>query len=141
VEVRISRCSWLLGGAILSGALLLAGCSSGGSGNGGGVSASSSAIAAAQSACGQRPQASGNIYVRTIAPGVLPAVQEIGGKWGWDSTANKCLTSVQYVIATAPQMTGVCTQVAYVADNPGYHMHASSAPRLKHVIAETGPAC
>jgi hypothetical protein len=68
-------------------------------------------------------------------------VQELAGKWGWDSTTNTCVTTVQYVIAHAPQSSGVCTQVAYVADNPGYHMHAVSAPRLKHVVAETGPGC
>jgi hypothetical protein len=141
VEVRISRCSWLLGGAILSGALLLTGCAGSGSSGGGGASASASAIAAAQNACGKRPAASGHIYVRTIASGVLPQVQELGGGWGWDSASNKCVTSVQYVIAHAPQETGVCTQVAYVTDNPGYRMHAASAPRLKHVVAETGPGC
>lgn len=140
MEFRTSTYSLLLGGAILSGALVLTGCSSG-STSGSGVSASASALAAAQNACGQRPSTSGDIYVRTIAPGVLPQAQELASKWGWDSTTSKCLTSVQYVIANAPQTSGACTQVAYVADNPGYHMHAASAPKLKHVIAETGPAC
>jgi hypothetical protein len=139
VEVRISTCSWLLGGAILSGALLLTGCASSGSAGGGGASASADAITAAQNACGQRPSPSGDIYVRTIAPGLLPQVQQLADKWGWD--ANKCLTSVQFVLAHAPQRGGSCTQVAYVADNPGYHRHAASAPRLKHVVAETGPGC
>jgi hypothetical protein len=143
VEVRISRCSWLLGGAVLAGALLLTGCASSGSSGGGGASASAStsAIQAAQNACGKRPAASGKIYVRTIASGELPQVQELGGGWGWDSSSNKCVTSVQYVITHASQGTGVCTQVAYVADNPGYHMHSASAPRLKHVVAEAGPGC
>lgn len=140
MQVRTSTRSWLLGGAILSGALVLTGCASSGS-TGGGVSASASAIAAAANACGQRPSTSGDIYVRTIAPGLLPQVQELAGKWGWDSTTSKCLTSVQYVIATAPQAAGTCTQVAYVADNPGYHMHAASPPKLQHLVAETGPGC
>jgi hypothetical protein len=141
VEVRISTRSWLLGGAILSGALVLTGCASSGSAGGSSASASASAIAAAQNACGNRPNASGDIYVRTIASGGLPQVQELAGKWGWDSTSNKCVTSVQYVIAHASRTSGVCTQVAYVADNPGYHMHAASPARLKHVVAETGPGC
>jgi hypothetical protein len=68
-------------------------------------------------------------------------VQELAGKRGWDSTTNKCVTSVQYVIGHAPETSGVCTLVAHVADNPGYHMHAASPPRLKHVAAETGPGC
>jgi len=140
VEVRTSTYSLLLGGAILSGALVLTGCSSGSTG-GTGVSASASALAAAQSACGQRPSPSGDIYVRTIAPGVVPQVQELVSKWGWDSTTSKCMTSAQFVIENAPQSVGRCTQVAYVADNPGYHMHATSAPKLKHVFAQTGPAC
>jgi hypothetical protein len=138
VEVRISACSWLLGGAILSGALVLTGCASSGSGGGGGASAKPTTAA---EACGNRPSASGNIYVRTIAPGMLPEVQELTGGWGWDSTTNKCVTSLQYAIANAPQATGYCTQVAYVADNPGFHAHGASAPRLKHVVAQTGPGC
>lgn len=138
MEVRISTCSWLLGGAILSGALLLTGCAGGGST--GGAGASPKPITAAQ-ACGERPNASGNIYVWTSAPGMLPQVQVLDGKWGWDSTSNKCVTSVQFVIAHAPQTAGTCTQVGYVADNPGYHEHGISAPRLKHVFAEAGPAC
>ena len=33
------------------------------------------------------------------------------------------------------------TQIAYVADNPGYHSHATTAPPLVHVFAHAGPAC
>jgi hypothetical protein len=140
VEVRISTGSWLLGGAILSGALLLTGCAGSGSAGGGGASASPKPLTAAQ-ACGERPSASGDIYVWTTTPGVLPQVQVLNGKWGWDSTTSKCVTSVQFVMAHAPKAAGNCTQVGYVADNPGYHMHGASAPKLKHVVAETGPAC
>ncbi len=76
-----------------------------------------------------------------ITPGVSPQAQELGGEWRWDSTTNKCLTSVQLMIATAPQSAGNCTQVGYVAENPGYNANAVTAAPLKNVVAQTGPAC
>ena len=45
------------------------------------------------------------------------------------------------MIATAPQSAGNCTQVGYVADNPGYDVNAEVAPPLTHVTAQTGPVC
>jgi hypothetical protein len=76
-----------------------------------------------------------------VTPGISPQAQELGGEWTWDYSLNKCLTSVQMMIATAPQTAGNCTQVGYVADNPGYDVNAASAPPLEDVVAETGPAC
>lgn len=99
------------------------------------------AIQTAADACDNRRDASGDIYVRMIQPGISPQAQELGGERRWDSTINKCLTSVQLMIATAPHTPGTCTQVGYVADNPGYDVNAASAPPLKNVVAETGPAC
>jgi hypothetical protein len=95
----------------------------------------------ARGACGNRPDASGDIYVRMIQPGISPQAQELGGEWSWDYTTNKYLTSVQLMIATAPHTPGTCTQVGYVADNPGYNVNAASALPLKNVVAQTGPAC
>jgi hypothetical protein len=99
------------------------------------------AIPSAADACDNRPDASGDIYLRMIQPGISPQAQELGGEWSWDFTISKCLTSVQLMIATAPHTPGTCTQVGYVADNPGYNVNAASAPPLKNVIAQTGPAC
>jgi hypothetical protein len=98
-------------------------------------------IQTAADACDNRRDASGDIYVRMIQPGISSQAQELGGEWRWDSTINKCLTSVQLMIATAPHTPGTCTQVGYVVDNPGYNVNAASAPPLKNVVAETGPAC
>ena len=95
----------------------------------------------AQDACEARPLASGDIYVRMITPGEAPIAQELGGEWGWDYTTDKCLTSVQFIIATAPQTSGNCTQVGYVADNPGYDPNATPAAPLAELAAESGPAC
>jgi hypothetical protein len=103
--------------------------------------ASSNGNSAAADACTSRPDASGDIYVRTIEPGEAPQAQELGGEWGWDYSTGKCLTSVQFMIAGAPQGAGTCTQVGYVADNPGYDANAASAPPLQELAAETGPAC
>lgn len=101
----------------------------------------SSRAESAEDVCDNRPDASGDIYVRMITPGVSPQAQELGGEWRWDSATNKCLTSVQLMIATAPQSAGNCTQVGYVADNPGYDANADTAAPLKNVVAQTGPAC
>ncbi len=109
------------------------------------VSAASShkrkTIQAAADACDNRPDASGDVYVRMIVPGLSPQAQELGGEWRWDYSINKCLTSVQLTIATAPHSAGTCTQVGYVADNPGYYVNAASAPPLENVVAQTGPSC
>jgi hypothetical protein len=45
------------------------------------------------------------------------------------------------VLATAPLGTGHCTQVGYVADNPGYDVKATPATPLSKVAAQAGPAC
>jgi hypothetical protein len=36
---------------------------------------------------------------------------------------------------------GNCTQVGYVADNPGYDPNATVATPLTRVVAQAGPAC
>lgn len=98
-------------------------------------------IQTAADACGNRPDASGDIYVRMVQPGQAPVAQELGGEWVWSVTLNKCLTSVQMMMAAAPQSAGNCTQVGYVADNPGYNVNTATAAPLQNVVAQTGPAC
>lgn len=104
-------------------------------------SAKPNATSKAADACDSRPWASGDIYVRMLSPGVQWEAQELGGEWSWDYTTGKCLTSVQLMIATAPQVPGSCPQVGYVADNPRYNANANAAAPLKNVVAESGPAC
>jgi hypothetical protein len=65
--------------------------------------ASAKAIANAEDACGKRPASSGDIYVRMIQPGQAPVAQELGGEWVWNASLNRCLTSVQMIIAAAPR--------------------------------------
>lgn len=105
------------------------------------ASAASKAIAAAEKACQKRGFSSGDIYLRMIQPGEAPVAQQLGGEWQWDNTTDKCLTAVQWDIATAPRSAGNCTQVGYVSDNPGYDVNATVAPPLTHVVAQAGPAC
>jgi hypothetical protein len=105
------------------------------------ASATSRTIAKAEDACYKRPPASGDIYVRMVTPGVSPQAQQLGGGWVWNHTSNKCLTSVQMVMATAPLSSGSCTQVGYVADNPGYDPNATVAAPLMHVVVQKGSAC
>ena len=92
-------------------------------------------------ACDARPDASGDIYVWMMTPGVPPLAQELGGEWRWNSATRTCQTSVQLMISAAPITPGNCTQVGYVADNPGYDPNATPARPLKIVAAEIGPAC
>jgi len=92
-------------------------------------------------ACDSRPNASGDIYVWMKTPGVQPLAQQLGGEWLWNSVTHTCQTSVQLMISSAPQTPGNCTQVGYVADNPGYDPNATPAKPLKVVAAEIGPAC
>jgi len=99
------------------------------------------ASAAAENACDNRPDASGDIYVRMITPGVSPQAQELGGEWRWDYALNKCETSVQMMISGAPMTAGNCTQVGYVVDNPDYDPNATPAEPLKNIVAQAGPAC
>ena len=105
------------------------------------ASASANTTEAAEDTCITRPSASGDIYVRTITPGASPHTRRLGGTWGWDRATSKCLTSVQWAVATASQKTGNCTQVGYVANNPGYDLNATTAPALAHVAGQAGPAC
>jgi len=95
----------------------------------------------AERACGGRPPASRDIYVRVVKPGAVPEVSQLGGGWRWDQGTGQCLTAVQYVTATAPRGPGYCTQVGYVTDNPGYDPKARPAPSLPHTTAQAGPAC
>jgi hypothetical protein len=95
----------------------------------------------AEAACAARGFASADIYVRWTDPGVPWTAQELGGEWVWNVALGKCLTSVQMEIAASPPGAGNCTQVGYVADNPGYDVNATPAPPLEDVAAETGPAC
>jgi hypothetical protein len=95
----------------------------------------------AEAACDARGFASGDIYVRWEDPGVPWTAQELGGEWGWNSMTHTCQTSVQEMISASPPGAGNCTQVGYVADNPGYDVNATPARPLENVVAETGPAC
>jgi hypothetical protein len=104
-------------------------------------SAAGKATPKAEAACEKRAFASGDIYVRMLSPGTQWTAQQLGGEWGWNATLGKCLTSVQMMIATAPTVAGSCTQVGYVADNPGYDPNAAVAAPLMRVVAQAGPAC
>lgn len=103
--------------------------------------ASARPSAANEAACGSRPAASGDIYVYMVTPGSNPVAQRLGGEWIWNVTLHKCLTSVQMMIATAPSGAGFCTEVGYVADNPGYNPNATPARPLSKVAASAPTGC
>lgn len=91
-------------------------------------------------ACDARLDASGDIYVWMLTPGVPALAQELGGEWRWNYATRTCQTSVQLMISAAPQTPGNCTHAGYVADNPGYDPNATPAKPLKIIAAEKGPA-
>ena len=128
---------------MVAGALVLIGIIAGVSGGGQRGTGKSSLVdsVTAVNACAARPSASGDIYVRTIAPGAAPETRRLGGGWRWDQATGSCLTGAAFVIATSPRGTGHCTQVGYVSDNPRYNLKARPAPPLSHVAAHVGPAC
>ena len=100
-----------------------------------------SAAASTRAECEDRPDASGDILVRITTNGQPAVTQQFGGAWTWNSRSHRCETPVQAVLSTASGNAGSCTQVAYVASNPGYRLAASPAPPLKKVVAAKGPAC
>jgi hypothetical protein len=95
---------------------------------------------AAAAECAAR-KASGDLYVRTTEPGRQAQVREIGGQWGWDSTAGQCLSSLAFTIATAGKAGGECTTVGYTATNRGYNPRARPAAPLRDLAGEAGPGC
>jgi hypothetical protein len=103
--------------------------------------ASPTPVATTQSECEQRPDASGDILVRITTNGQPAVTQQMGGAWTWNTRTHACETPVQAVISTASGNAGNCTQVAYVASNPGYQLTVTPAPPLKKVTAAKGPAC
>lgn len=134
--------------ALAAAALLVSGCASTPTSSPApGARTSTAAAHAARSktaainACYKRPWATGQIYVRTVVPGLATTAQEYGGEWSWDYTTGQCTDSADMMIETAPTGPGYCTQVALAADNPGYDAGAAPAAPLKHLIDSAGPAC
>ena len=140
------RTSIPLGAAVLAAAAVLAGC--GGAPNRSQTttvdrppSPTPSATASTRAECEGRSDASGDILVRTTTNGQPAVTQQFGGAWTWNTRTHRCDTPVQAVLSTASGNAGSCTQVAYVASNPGYRLAASPAPPLKKVVAAKGRAC
>ena len=100
-----------------------------------------SATASTKAECERQPDASGDILVRMTTNGQPAITQQLGGAWTWNTRTRRCDTPVQAVLSTASGNAGSCTQVAYVASNPGYRLAASPAPPLKKILAAKGPAC
>lgn len=61
--------------------------------------------------------ASRDIFVRVIVLGRAPVAQEPGG-WIWDHVTNKCATTVDMIISTAPTASGNRAHVAYAQAIP-----------------------
>ena len=100
-----------------------------------------SAAASTRAECEGRPDASGDILVRVTTNGQPAVTQQLGGAWTWNTRTHRCDTPVQAVLSTASGNAGSCTQVAYVATNPGYRMSAAPAPPLRKIVATKGRAC
>jgi len=77
-----------------------------------------------------------DVLVRYIVPGLQANAQELG-----EVFLAQCESTLDYIAQTAPTGDGYCTQVAWVADNPGYNPDAVPAPPLKKVIEAIGGSC
>ncbi|HEY2520325.1 MAG TPA: hypothetical protein VGJ19_09460 [Streptosporangiaceae bacterium] len=99
------------------------------------------AAASTKAECEGRPDASGDILVRMTTNGQPAVTQQLGGAWTWNTRTHRCDTPVQAVLSTASGNAGSCTQVAYVATNPGYRMSVAPAPPLRKIVATKGRAC
>ncbi len=135
-----------LAAAVLAAAAVLTGC--GGTPNPGRTtsvdrppSPTPSAAASTKAECEARPDASGDILVRMTTNGQPAVTQQLGGAWTWNTRSHRCDTPVQAVLSTASGNAGSCTQVAYVASNPGYRLTVAPAPPLKKILGAKGPAC
>jgi hypothetical protein len=100
-----------------------------------------SAAASTKAECESKPDASGDILVRMTTNGQPAVTQQLGGAWTWNTRTHRCDTPVQAVLSTASGNAGSCTQVAYVASNPGYRLTTAPAPPLKKILGAKGPAC
>jgi hypothetical protein len=140
VTSRTSISLWSVAGLAMT-AVALAGCGGTSSTDRPAAAVSSATRPATQRQCQARPDASGDILVRTTTNGQPATTQQLGGAWSWDAKTSTCETPVEAVISTASPNAGNCTEVAYSASNPGYKLTVSPAPALKNVLASKGPAC
>lgn len=88
--------------------------------------------------CQSRPPANGEILARSITTDEPPWVDPLGGGWVWSFSEEECITSIEMILGANPSLPGFCTQVALVADNPGYDPDQRPAPPLRNVIAVAG---
>jgi hypothetical protein len=88
-------------------------------------------------ACQSRP-AGDEIFVRYITTDEPPTAIRLGGGWVWNFGDKKCVTSVEFALASNPQLDGFCTEVGYASANAGYDPDARPAPRLRRIAARRG---
>ncbi len=77
-----------------------------------------------------------DLIERSIAPGVQPDSMLVG-----DVVLALCLPTVEAIRVQTPSGPGYCTQIARVADNPGYQDDVRPAKPLKKVLAQYGDGC
>jgi hypothetical protein len=129
-------------------ALLLGGCSSGEVSSTAleeselGPTAVSTSTSTARSqaavACQSQPAATEEIFVWSTDPELPPYAWRLGGGWTWNVAEKRCMTSVEFALASNPPGEDFCTQVGLVSENPGYDTEATPAPRLQRIVAEAG---
>lgn len=88
--------------------------------------------------CERRSTKAGEILVRFVTPDEPPYTTRLGSHGVWDHGDEVCLTSMEFALKTDPGLPGVCTQVAYVRDNPGYNEDRVPSARLKHLRGQAG---
>jgi hypothetical protein len=90
--------------------------------------------------CDAQSKATEDIFVRLITPLQTPVAERLRAT-AWNATTQTCDSSMQMILSSAPSDAGHCTQVGYVAYNPGYNPNATPAAPLRKVVASAGPTC
>lgn len=93
-----------------------------------------------QAKCVRRSGNPGEIYVwSSYGNDQPPDAMRLGAGYVWDFGEKECVTTTEFALRTVPvSMSGYCSQVGKVADNPGYRVNARPAPRLSNVIGQRG---
>lgn len=90
-------------------------------------------------ACASRKGNPGEIYVwNSYGSDQPPDAMRLGAGYVWNFGDRTCITSTQFALTTNPGLPGFCTKVAKVSANPGYRVDDVPAPRLKHIIGQSG---
>ncbi len=63
------------------------------------------------------------------------------GPYSWYAAGHRCMPTAEYALLSAPNVAGICVQIALLSANPGYQVDAVPAARLYGLTASFGRGC